>query len=83
MPRSRVAYGDETSPPHCHKPLHLKFELLFCPFLLLDPAIKVDLMSEIHKLIPDEPQFTTVATQNVVVDRASSGIHSYHPVSAF
>lgn len=67
--------------PHCNALLHLKFELLFSPFVTEDPAVpKADLMHEISKLVPSEPIFTVVATQNLVIENASSGIHSYYPV---
>lgn len=68
--------------PHCNALLHLKFDLLFAPFVTEDPALpKADLMHEIGKLVPPNPIFTVVATQNLVIENASSGIHSYYPVS--
>lgn len=67
--------------PHCSELLHLKFDLLFAAFAPEDPSQpKADLMSEIDRLVPSDPVFTVVATQNLVIENASSGIHSYYPV---
>lgn len=60
----------------------MKFDLLYAPFKEEDPALpKVDLMRDVHKLIPDDPVYSIVATQNIIIENASSGIHSYYPVS--
>ena len=67
--------------PQCVELLHLKFELLYAPFLPDEGDVKVDLMNEVHKLLPLEPVFSVVATQNLVVEKAASGVHSFFPVS--
>jgi hypothetical protein len=67
--------------------LHLKFDLLFAPFVEEQTPTgddnQVDLMNEVHKLLPADPVYSIVATQNIVIDKATSGIHSYYPVKIF
>jgi hypothetical protein len=81
LPACDVTDATAGRPPHCEKLLHLKFDLLYAPFITQPPDVKVDLMTEVHKLIPDEPMYTIAATQNLVIKQAGSGVHSYYPVS--
>lgn len=80
LPACRVSAEKDDSFPKCPKPLHLKFELLYAPFVAQPEGVKVDMMNEIEKLIPMDAAYAIVATQNLVVDDAGSGIHAYYPV---
>lgn len=81
LPENSDEQSDLAVVPRCSQLLHMKFDLLFAPFKVEDPAgPKVDLIREVHKLIPDDPIFSIVATQNIIIENASSGIHSYYPV---
>lgn len=80
LPACNISVEENAS---CPKPLHLKFELLYAAFLAPPADVKIDLMNEVHKLIPEDPQYSVVATQNLVVEKAGSGIHAYYPVSCY
>ena len=79
IPSCEMPSNDDFVAPHCEKLLHLKFELLYAPFL--ESETKVDLLHDVHKLVPDDPIYTVLSTQNIVVEKASSGIHTFYPVS--
>lgn len=84
LPEPTDEPSDSNWGPKCSQLLHMKFDLLYAPFKEEDPALpKVDLMRDVHKLIPDDPVYSIVATQNIIIENASSGIHSYYPVSSY
>lgn len=64
---------------HCTEFLHLRFELLYTS--LLDNDGTVDLMRDIDSVLPDDPEFEIVASQNIVLQQANSGVQQYFPVS--
>ena len=52
------------------KPLHLKFELLFAPFIDSDNAFGDDLMNNVDRFIPkDPPIYSIVAEQHIMIDQ--------------
>lgn len=65
--------------PLCPELLQLRFDLMFCP-LLEDKECKVDLFKHVDKLVPPSPVFSLVATQNLVLQKAGTGVHEYFPV---
>ena len=66
----------------------MKFELLYTPLLETEHGNadglsqnQADLMNDIEKFLPPmNAPLETVATQTVVIKRASSGLHEYIPV---
>lgn len=70
-----TSYGLE--PPTSPEILHFKFDLFCCP-LIHDET--VDMMNDVAKLIPAQPNFEKLSTQSVEIHRATSGMHAYYPV---
>eukprot|EP01038_Epipyxis_sp_PR26KG_P010970 gene10970-14734_t len=68
---------DFEASPICTELLHMRFELLFSPLIEESAG---DLFSDIDSFIPDNPSYETVATQNIIIQKAGSGIHEYYPI---
>ena len=75
--RIRIPQVDlvNTSTPICNELLVIRFELV-CSELDVNENHGIDL----NKWIPDDNTYSIVATQNIVIQRAASGFHEYHPI---
>ena len=83
-----TALMDASSSPQCEEILSMKFELLFAPLLERDGGREdgillndADMMTQIENFLPFNSPLEAVATQNIAIRRASSGVHEYIPVS--
>lgn len=71
---SLASSGSITSPDL----LHVKFELLFCE--LTGPTSSVS-HEDIESLIPKKLTYEVVASQHIIVQKASSELHQYFPIT--
>lgn len=65
--------------------LFLKFELLFVPFTIpLEKAKMIDYIEDIRNILPSAKEINhpqSIATQTIAIQRATSGVHQYFPVT--
>jgi hypothetical protein len=65
-----------------HELLHLKFNLLYASLIEDEDGVG-DLLNDVDRFIPENPNFKIIATQNIFLQKITSGVHEYFPVRSF